>query len=67
MRGLLSTRTVSSVHTGLCNRAAGGCTDGYHPDDLAHVRCYVCGKHGHLSCGVMDGTPDRHTALFNMP
>lgn len=31
-------------------RAEGGCTSSYKVKDLEKVRCYVCGKRGHLAC-----------------
>jgi len=31
-------------------RAEGGCTNSYKIKDLEKVRCYVCGKKGHLAC-----------------
>jgi hypothetical protein len=31
-------------------RAAGGCTHDYSKADLAAVRCYMCGRKGHLCC-----------------
>ena len=41
-------------------RAAGGCTSTYSRGDLAHVRCYVCGKKGHLCCAQPPATTYRY-------
>ncbi|RLM69148.1 zinc finger CCHC domain-containing protein 7-like [Panicum miliaceum] len=35
-----------------------GCTNGYPPDDIEQIRCYVCNQNGHLCCfDVADNCP----------
>ncbi len=38
-------------------RAEGGCKREYSERDLRHVRCYSCGRRGHLSCAAAPAEP----------
>ena len=44
-------------------RASGGCTGEYSKPDLAAVRCYVCGRKGHLCCAKVPASTYRCGAL----
>ena len=38
-------------------RADGGCRREYSERDMRHVRCYTCGRRGHLSCAAAPEEP----------
>ena len=38
-------------------RADGGCRREYSERDMRHVRCYSCGRRGHLSCAAAPEEP----------
>lgn len=64
--GVLSATSHHPTEVGnLLHRAEGGCTKDYLEDDLAHVRCMVCGRRGHLSCQVAQGLERQHPSCFN--
>lgn len=55
-------RRPSQTHCQLCpvkRRAEGGCTRQYSSRDLQHIRCYSCGKRGHLGCAAAPSQPPK--------